>query len=150
MYLAAQNWNSIWGLWMYNFYPRTNYRHTLHMPGCISHLHAHPFPVFSLHHRGGTPELHFPESQAKEISWNRNPLFYSSSHIQASEGWWMGHNGCCQWFSKDTLRIILFVETAEIQEAAFLIIFVLVNFLKACRGFPDLCSLNPWNGLVNL
>ena len=51
---------------MYNFYPRTNYRHTLPMPGCISHLHAHPFPVFSLHHRGGTPELHFPESQAKE------------------------------------------------------------------------------------
>ena len=51
---------------MCNFYPRTNYMHNLPMPGCISHLHAHPFSVSSLYHRGGTLELHFPESQAKE------------------------------------------------------------------------------------
>lgn len=147
MYLTAQNWNWVFDAYSRTiFYPRTNNRPNLHMPGCISQLHARPLSIFSLPHRGGAWELHFPESLAKE----ENPLFYCGSHRQAGGDWWMVHMRFCQWLPSILLGITLSVETAEVCGGSFSDNLVLLDFLKACRGFPDLCSPSPWNGVVNL
>ena len=52
--------------------------------------------------------------------------------------------------SKHSPRITLSIETAEVRGGSFSDNLVLLDFLKACRGFPDLCSPSPWNGVVNL
>lgn len=72
------------------------------------------------------------------------------SHEQAGGDWWMVPVRFCQWLPSILLRITHFGEAAKISGSSFPDILSLPYFLKACRGFPDLGSPSPSNGLVSL
>lgn len=80
----------------------------------------------------------------------KNPLFFSGNHRQAGEGLEMVNVKFFQWLPNILLRNIHFCESAKINGSSFPYVLALLDFLKACRGFPDIRSPSPLNGLVSL
>lgn len=146
------------------FYPRANNMPNLHMPSYVFQLGLMPtlFLYSPLHCRGESWELHFPESLASRFQvrfydegfflelYKGKAISLQGSHEQAGGDWWMVPVRFCQWLPSILLRITHFGEAAKISGSSFPDILSLPYFLKACRGFPDLCSPSPSNGLVSL
>lgn len=54
-----------------------------------------------------------------------------------------------QWLPNILLKNTYFGKAAKVNGSSFPDVLALLDFLKACRDFPDICSPSPLNGLVS-
>lgn len=133
----------------------------LHMHGCIFQLSFMPtlFVYSPFHCREGSWELYFPRFQVifpygrffskykKEKKIHYSSVATIGRQVRAWR-WLMW--SFFQWLPNILLRNIHFCEAAKVNGSSFPYVLALLDFLKACRGFPDIHSPSPLNGLVNL